>query len=512
MLGGLLAVIASACSRSSDDGSSDGASGNTGPTSGTSSTTGLPDPSTPTTTSTSGGEQAAAPPGDAPIAGLSTDPFSFGIASGDPDATSVVLWTRLDGLELPESVPLLVEVSDEEDFGAIRWRADVAATIDDGHSVRVIADGFGPGERFFYRFRVDEFVSATGRAITTPTGPDPVVLAVSSCQLFETGRYGAHREIAESDADIVVWLGDFIYEGGGFSELDGRAHTGGEPVDLAGYRDRYAQYLSDADLRSARAAHPWVATWDDHEVVNDYRANVDPVRRAAAQRAWWENIPTRLGPPGDAGLDVYRTVDLGPAGRVLLLDVRQYATGPQATEPSLLGNDQWSWLRAELSEPDDGWTVIASPTLVGGLTASLSGDEPLLDYTFGAYPAERAELLSLLDPIDGVVVSGDLHAGIVLDVKPEIFGPESTSAAPEFMAPAISSAFPDAFASAAPLLPLLNTHVRFIDIDNGFLRLEVGDEVTADYRHVDDVANAASTISTRARFRVEKGNPIPIAL
>ncbi len=510
-IAGLTALVVTACSRTSDrDGLTD--STQVGETPSAPSTSSTADASSTTTTApdTDSNDSARAVDDlEPPIVGLSTDPFALGVASGDPDADGVVLWVGLIGDGLPDVVPLLVEVSDTNDFSALVWNQIVEASALDHHTVRVLAEGLGPDRPLHYRFRVDGFTSPVGRTKTLGMSGRDAQIAVSSCQLLETGYFSAHRDIADSEVDLVVWLGDFIYEGGGASRFDGRAHDGGEAVDLAGYRRRYVQYLSEPDLQACRARHPWAATWDDHEVVNDYGAGVDPGRRLAAYRAWWEHIPTRLPAPTDRGLAVYRSVDLGAAGRVLLLDPRQYATGPTADKPTLLGEDQWAWLRGELSNKRGGWVMVASPTLVSGLTTSLSGAEPLLDYTFGAYPAERAELLELMAAHDAAVVSGDLHAGITLDAKPELFGPEATSAAPEFMAPAISSQFPERYAEAAPLIPLLNTQIRFIDITNGWLHVTVGDSVRADYRFVDDIADPGSGISIRASFQVDQGNPIP---
>ena len=188
----------------------------------------------------------------------------------------------------------------------------------------------------WYRFRAGGFTSPAGRVAPTSDGTAPLRLATASCQHFETGFYAAHRDIAEWAPDAVVFLGDFIYEGASNPVGDGRvrSHDGPEPMDLAGYRARYAQYLSDPDLRAARACCPWLVIWDDHEVENNY-AGLEPqdpaerdgfaARRAAAYRAWWEHMPVRLPAPVDgADYPMHRAVSWGGRADLVLLDGRQY--------------------------------------------------------------------------------------------------------------------------------------------------------------------------------------------
>lgn len=438
--------------------------------------------------------------------------FGLGVASGDPDGSSVVLWTRLlaDDAGLPPAVQLLWEVSYDADF------AELAATgITDvgegfGHAAHVVAGGLSANTPFHYRFRVGTQASPVGRTRTlTPAGQplERLSLAVSSCQLMETGHWAAHGDIADADVDLVLWLGDFIYGGGGSSRLEGRAHRGSDPVGLAGYRARYQQYREDLKLQASSAAHPWLLTWDDHEVVNNYDANVDPARRAAAYQAWWEHQPTRLPAPGLDGFDVYRTVDAGDLCRLSVLDLRQYADGS-----TLLGDEQQNWLAGELAN-DQQWTLLGSPLLIGGLLVPVQEDV-LLPYTFDGYPDERRWLAGeLAKQPNRLVVSGDLHSAAVLEITADPADLDQPTVATEFMAPPISSEFPADFAGLVGFIPLANPHVDRVEVVNGWLRLDITpDRATAEFRVVADLADPNSPVTSMVRYEVMAGDPTPVEL
>ncbi len=458
------------------------------------------------------GELALVEPLAVPPLDVDHDPFELGVASGDPGETSVVLWTRLVHAELPTEAPVLWEVATDETFEQLLATGTAVAVAGDAHTVRAIPNSLPSGRTMNYRFKAGEFTSPIGRTKTTPTAEsasESVRLAVSSCQLMETGYFTAHRDLANSDVDLVIWLGDYIYEGGGSSILPGRSHVPPAVSDLDGYRARYAQYRSDADLQAAHAAHPWMVMWDDHEVLNDYTSTVDADRRLAAYQAWWEHMPTRLPRPTADGLEIHRSQHIGPLVKVIGIDVRQYATAD-----ALLGPNQTAWLADELSNSDATWTILASPVLVGGLNASLDilGD-PLLPYTWDGYPSERVALAKLLANRDAVVVSGDLHTSMTLDVRPNLFDDERATVAPEFMAPAISSAFPDDYADAAPLLPLLNPQMRHIDTANGWLLLEAtASTVTATFRLVTTATDPASEVTSGTSWRVERDQPVAVQI
>ncbi len=462
----------------------------------------------PTETSTPDPQLAGVEPLPSPDSPLGPDGFGFGVASGDPDQTSVVLWTRLMG-DLPASVDVVWEVAADRTFDTIVATGLVSTTADHGHSLHVLATGLAPGEQWSYRFRSGEQTSPPGRTRTTPAPGDarPIRVGASSCQLRETGYWAAHVDIANADLDVFCWLGDYIYEGGGSSNLPDRAHTGGTAETLDGYRHRYAEYRVDPVLQASHAAHPWFAIWDDHEVANDYDASVDRTRRAAAYQAWWEFMPVRLPAPDPslADYDIYRTLDLGDRLRVVGTDVRQYAD-----DTTLFGEAQKAWIAEQLDTPTT-WTLLASPVVASGI---YTGDDVLLTYTLDAHTDERLWLGELLATQPGrVIVSGDLHTSAVFEFSPDRSDVDSPVVATEFMAPAISSQFPEQYAAAAQLLPFLNSHLSQFDPYNGWLLMSFdADELTTEYRRVTDVILPDSTVESAQRYRVALGDPEPIEI
>lgn len=446
----------------------------------TSSTTGQASTSTPRTSSAL---PTTTPPTsvdalEAPEVALPADAFQLGVASGEPDATSVLLWARFLG-DLPTSFEAVWEVAIDAEMSNLV--ATGLALVDEAtaHSVHVVADGLAADQRFFYRFRAGELTSPIGQTRTLPTDDDAraITLGFSSCQARSDGAWAAHRDLANTNVDAVIWLGDYIY--GDYDTLDE-------------YRGAYVEYRSDPLIQACHGAHPWISFIDDHEVVNDFDASVDPARRSAALQAWWEHQPTRLPPPSaNASYPLFRSFDLGGAARLIGLDTRQFAD-----DASLLGDDQWAFLE-QASTHDAANTLVASPVIISGLR-DLEG-APLVPYSIDARPDERARLAELLGGVPTpTIVSGDLHTSLVADFSADPLDRTQAPIAVEIMAPAISSSFPERFAPLAPFLPLVNPQVRSIEIANGWLELSLGTgERAAWYHFVDDVSDAASSVTVR---------------
>ncbi len=434
-------------------------------------------------------EPLASPPSP-----LGSDGFGLGVASGDPDANSVVLWTRLVG-DLPDEVGVIWELGPDPDLATIVATGSVSSSSLLGHSLHIVAGGLTPDRGWYYRFRSGDQTSPVGRTRTLPDPARtvdparPLMIGASSCQRIDDGRWAALDDVAAADLDLFVWLGDYIYE---------------DPDDpsLDGYRQRYVQYRGQPELQAAHAAHPWFVTWDDHEVANDYDADIDPTRRAAAYRAWWEFMPVRLEPPDPSAgrYDIYRSVDLGDRLRLLATDVRQYAD-----DTTLFGDAQKDWLTDALRH-DRTWTLLASPVVASGI---YTGGDVLLPYTLDGHPDERRWLGEQLARQPGrIIVSGDLHAAAVFEFSPDRSDVDSPTVATEFMAPAISSSFPERYAAAAPLLPVLNSHMKRFDLFNGWLSLAfTAADVTAEFRRVADVSRPDSEVTAERRYRVEFGDP-----
>ncbi len=275
-------------------------------------------------------------------ASFASDPFAVGVASGDPTPRGVVLWTRLapeplepGGGMAPENVEVRWELAADDAMKQVVRRGTATATPQLGHSVHVEVDGLDPDRPYWYRFRAGDAESPVARTRTTPSPgaqPDELRFAFASCQHFESGLYTAYEHMAKDDLDLVIHLGDYIYEGPG---RDGqvRKHVGGEIRSLEDYRIRHAQYKTDPHLRAMHALCPWVVTWDDHEFDNNCAGpiseekGVDPVafleRRANAYQAYYEMMPLRRRSlPRGPHMQLYRTVSFGRLAAFQVLDAR----------------------------------------------------------------------------------------------------------------------------------------------------------------------------------------------
>ncbi|MGI9600497.1 MAG: alkaline phosphatase D family protein [Acidimicrobiales bacterium] len=521
-----IGVVAAGCGSSSDDGSA-------------SSSVVTPTTSTATTTSTLAPSTSATPTTDA----IAIDPpFTLGVASGDPLADRVVLWTRLapapdqpSGGMPSGDVNVGWEVARDSSFADVVSSGTTVAEARLAHSVHVDADGLEPGEWYHYRFTVGDHESPVGRTRTAPAADaDDYQFALTTCQDPQFGEYGVWADVAADDElHAVVFTGDYIYELAAldFSPAgDGRRQwRSPSPTTLDHFRDRYAQVKEDPSLQAAHAAMAWWVMWDDHEITDNYwregpgqfdSAGGDfAARRAAAYQAWWEHQPVRLDPPVDGRLDVHRSVPVGSLATLFLIDSRQHADEPPCRDTSqldigapcddiddpqrtLLGVDQEEWLLDGLAADDSRWTVLVSPGMFAGLDARAaddSGSAPVRYLeSWDGYPTARNRVADALRATDGpLVLSGDYHAAFVLDVGPG-FGAEPVCA--EFMAAAVSSSpFDD---DVRPR----NPHVRHFDATNGYTRCTVTPERwLAEFRTVADVWDPATPVTPVATYQVMAG-------
>ena len=484
-------------------------------------------------------------------------PFGLGVASGDPDATSVVLWSRLvnpDGQTLSAAEhQVAIDVATDAEFTTIVLSEIVTTTADHGHSIHFVADGLSENSWYWYRFRAGESTSTIGRTRTTPaaelTTDTPLRLGFASCQHWESGTYAAHRHLVDAELDLFVWLGDYMYEGGprpqGVTTANGeRVHSGPEVETLEGYRSRYAQYKSDPHLQAHHAARPWIVTWDDHEVDNNYANLITEdgqseddflARRTAAHQAWWEHMPVRLAAPASGSdFPIYRTIDWGTLASIHMLDGRQYRDdqpvdgepieigglgglgvhrlGPTALDPahSMLGSVQRQWLEGAVAESEATWTVLGNQVFMHGLNI-LPGTTPATNTdTWDGYFGERQELLSnLASSADNLVVlSGDFHASSTAELRVDPFDLDLPVVGTEFMAPAISSIFPPNLTPLAPAVLGFNPQVTHFETRNGYMTCEVTlDSWTTTLYSLDDVTAESSPIAETAQFTVRAGVP-----
>jgi alkaline phosphatase D len=467
--------------------------------------------------------------------------FGLGVASGDPLPHAVVIWTRLapaplDGGGMPDvDVPVRWEVSSDEHFRRQVRRGRTVASPRWAHSVHVDVTGLRPGAWYWYRFIVGDQVSPVGRTRTAPARGhrrDRLRFLFASCQNWQQGHWPLWAHAPADDPDLVLHLGDYIYEGG-ISSSGVRRHNSTEIRDLAAYRDRYGLYKGDPALQGIHAACPWIVTWDDHEVENNYAALVaeDPdevpdfaARRADAFQAWWEHMPVRLAPPTGPDLRIYRSFDWGRLARFHVVDTRQYRD-PQAcggeltpscdarTDPTrtLLGAEQEAWLGESFASSRATWDVLANQVVMTSMPfAGILYNPDQWD----GYTGARTRVLDLMAAggVDNaVVLTGDIHAAGVADLVDE--NPDGTPGAvargTELVGGSISSTFPEELADAAEQLILQLPHVRFADThQRGYMIADAtpGELVTR-YQVAESTLVPTSTVTTAGTWTTVAGTP-----
>jgi alkaline phosphatase D len=494
---------------------------------------------------------------------LPANPFALGVASGSPGHDSVVLWTRLAAPGIFESlgtgaVPVRWELAHDEQFSRIVQRGQSPALFELAHSVHVEVGGLEPDRWYFYRFIAGDAVSPTGRTRTFPA-PDAAVqrlrLGLASCQRWEHGYYSAYRHMHSEDLDAVLFVGDYIYEYP-IASNPVRVPTGGWVVTLDDYRRRYALHKSDADLQAMHAACPWLHTWDDHEVQNDYAGLAPgysgraappdtlasfPARRAAAYQAFYEHMPLRAsvltravaGLATGAEMRIYSQQRIGRLATLYLLDDRQYrdrqactpggrfgsgdvnpATCGDWNDPkrSVLGAAQEQWLDAALaSGGGTEWTVIGQQTLFGQRNTRRRAARFLWNDGWDGYSAARRRLTDALQrhrAPNPVLLGGDMHENWVGHVKADYARPDSATIGVEFCGTSITSRSSRNGRVPAALLAE-NPHFIFAESERrGYGVCEFTPaHLTTSLRVVDDVRRKDAGIETLARFVVEAGRP-----
>jgi alkaline phosphatase D len=480
---------------------------------------------------------------DSPQTALDTDPFTLGVASGDPDPHSVILWTRLavdplaGGGMGDAEIDVVWEVANDDGFTDLVATGVQQAVPAFAHSLHVEAGGLDPNRWYFYRFRSGEFESPIGRTRTAPIPNTPVSelrLAVASCQNWQSGHFNAYDHLVADDPDLVVFVGDYIYEYGD-SGNEVRLHGTHEAQTLDEYRNRYALYRSDPRLQAAHAACPWLVTWDDHEVANNYAGTDDEngsskanflQRRAAAYLAYYEHMPLRTSAPGREEFQIYRNVEWGNLASFSMLDTRQYRWDQACPTPigvtpmceemrdgtrAMIGNDQLTWLTNTLRDSRSRWNVIAqqvlmTPTAVGsGKDALVNNDQ------WDGYPAERLRVTDAIDAsqvTNPIVLTGDIHLALVGEVPLDATRRDSPSVATEFVCNAVTSPFP------ASLRPVLSqtigraAGVKYMNADErGYLFCTVDkDEWRTEFRLLESVDTDGSELVEGETWVVANGS------
>ncbi|MFI7600335.1 alkaline phosphatase D family protein [Actinoplanes sp. NPDC049681] len=468
--------------------------------------------------------------------------FTLGVASGDPAPDGVVLWTRLapDALHgggMPnQSVPVTWEVADDDRFAAVRRRGTATAEPAWGHSVHAEVTGLEPDRVYFYRFLVDGQASPVGRTRTAPAaGADLQRLrfAFASCQDYQSGRYTAYRHLAAEDIAFVAFLGDYIYENPRNTAAY-RQHDGtGEPYSLTDYRNRHACYRSDPDLQAAHAAAPWIVTFDDHEVDNNWAglvpqdpaqqsADVFRARRAAAFQAYYEHMPLRRSSlPSGIDMRVYRQITFGRLATVHVLDTRQHRTDQattlaQADDPArtMTGAEQERWLTTGMSQSGTRWNLLANQVMWASNDRT-AGSAQSFDFdNWDGYRVQRRRLLDFFGSgatSNPVVLTGDRHATWACDLRPDFDRPDTPAVGAEITGTSVTSGGdPDTAAFHRTFDPIKaeSPHWKYIDNRRGYILCDLtGGRLLASLRTVSTVWAPTATVTTAAEFQVTAGRP-----
>jgi len=480
---------------------------------------------------------------------LSGDPFTLGVASGDPLPDRVILWTRLapepaTGGGMPaEPASVLWEVATDDSFATLVSSGVAEATPEHAHAVHVDVTGLQADSWYHYRFRIGTFTSPIGRTRTAPATdaePDQLRFAMASCQAWEAGFYNAYRDLVSTELDVVVYLGDYIYEYAASAAVGKdavRLGRGPECRTLEQYRDRYALYKSDPLLRDAHAHCPWIVIWDDHEVQNNYAAensqdsSITPEafaqRRAAAYQAWWEHQPVRLEAPTGPEYQIYRELSWGTLANFIMLDERQYRTDQacgdrtlQLTPPcdevraagrTMTGPDQQQWFFDRLNSSRSTWNIVGNEVVMTDVT--LNGAVLNFDQWDG-YPEQRETVLKYIRDnqfTNVVMITGDIHLNGVGNLALAGADGTRTTVATELVGTSISSGglLPD---GVGDLVKASIPDLVYFNQQRGWCHNTVtAEKWTAEYRVVEDNLVEDSPVTVGGTFVITPDRPGAVA-
>lgn len=479
------------------------------------------------------------------------NPFTLGVASGDPSADGFVLWTRLAprplqmGGGLPKrAIEVSWLVASDEQLQQVVRKGVTIAHPEAAHSVHVEVGGLQPGCDYYYRFTAGGEASPVGRAKTFPaleSAAAELRFAAAGCQKYEDGYYTAWRHIANERPDFVFHYGDYIYEYNAPADRKlavVRTVPGvtDESYSLDDYRIRYAAYKLDPDLQAAHAASPFVMSFDDHEVDNNWAGDISeqntPVelfllRRAAAFNAWYEHMPLRRAQvPRGPDILAHRRLRVGNLLTMNVLDTRQYRSDQpcgdgarvdcaEAREPgrTMLGAAQEKWLYDSFRSPATRWTLLAQqvPLVQRDMDPDPAVYRTHMDKWDGAVAARDRLFAAVVEAKlqNLVVVTGDVHHNCAAELKRDFADPASATVGVEFIGTSITSNGDGAdTTSRFKALLQQDPHVKFYNAQRGYVRHVVSQKRwQADYRVLDKVSVRDGKVSTRASFVVEDGRP-----
>ncbi len=478
-------------------------------------------------------------------------PFTLGVASGEPVPDGVVLWTKLapqptapDGKGgMPDrKVPVNWQIAEDPQFARVVRAGAAFASPELGHSVHVEVSGLRPDREYWYRFRAAGQLSPVGRTKTAPAlgaALGSMAFAFVSCQNLPAGYFTAYKHLAQEDLDVVLHLGDYIYEGGGQGTL-GRGHLPvSEIFSLSDYRVRHGQYKTDPDLQAAHAAFPWLVTLDDHEVENNWAGSIseednepdqDPAvfleRRAAAFQAFYEFQPLRLAnKPNGPDMQLFRRAKFGNLAEINMVDTRQYRDdqvcgGGRAIDceerfdpaRTMLGETQEQWLLDGMERSASTWNVMGNQVFSMQVDATPGPQVGLGMDTWNGYAAARQRLYDGVQQRgveNFVILTGDAHRSAAADLKINFDDQSSATIGTEFLGTSISSGGngQDMDATGRQWLAE-NPHLKFHNAQRGYVRCELSPtQWRTDYKVVPYVTTPDAPLVTNGTLYVEAGRP-----
>jgi alkaline phosphatase D len=402
--------------------------------------------------------------------------FNYSVASGDADTSSVIIWTKLDAYSKAE---VIYEISEDSSFNKIIKSGKIITDSSRDWTIKVLIDGLEPGKTYFYRFKYKDKYSPIGKTKTLPRETDHFRIALLSCQHFSENYFWAYKYLADDSIDMILFLGDFIYEFNVYRNPR-RADPTLPAQDLETYRSKYKIAHSDTFLKLALSRIPIYAIWDDHEVMNDYAGKVmryyNPKRLYDAYKAFFEYIPIR----DNDSFRIYRSFKVGNLIDIFLIDGRQYRD-EMACRPTfnpkddcykvafsegrtLLGKEQKNWLINNLKNSKSIWKLIANNVMFMDL---FKDNKPLNVDQWDGYYFEKMEILKNIKDIKNVIFgTGDTHVfyfgEVIYNKKPIAY---------EIITAGVSS--PSSLKAISDTILKQNPHIKFMNAEyRGYVILD----------------------------------------
>ena len=472
-------------------------------------------------------------PGLLPHLDASLAPFYHGVASGDPTENSVIIWSKVILDKSVTNAEISFELATDSLFTKTVKKSMVITDQNSDFTVKEKISNLKQNTTYYYRFIYQNKYSIIGTTKTLPTNPAAYKIAFASCSNYEWGFFTNYRSIAvNKDIDLVVHLGDYIYEYGvgtygdtSIGRLNVPSH---EIISLDDYRTRYSLYRLDKDLMKLHQLKPMITTWDDHEIANNtYNEGAENHqkeegnwldRKSAAIKAYYEWLPIapKLNEP------LYRSFSIGPLINLIVLDTRVEERSIQSdsvsapdyydTTRTILGNRQLTWLEKNL-EKRAKWNLICNQVPFGPMYSGSKNGEKYMDGWDG-YPIEREKLIKYIESKEihnTVFVTGDYHRAIALESDRNGTASSSDNIAVELIVSSITSANDDEYFSKEEAVKrherylTNNPHMKYCNnTDNGYLILEIYlNEIKVNYVMISSIKTPNGITSVEKTFVIE---------